>query len=177
MRSDVPIKIVAWLFILWVAFLARRAPAQEVRADSGAKVRVYPAAEPKVLYEGRLLSLTRDSVVVAVPGAGHMRWARHAVARFDVGRRGSRAGGTFIGIGVGAAVGAGLGAALGYATSDNSDYVFDRNVGAAIGAFFIGIAGGVTGGIVGYNHPPTRWREVPLTVGLQRRGLGVSIAF
>ena len=106
-----------------------------------------------------------------------MRWARHAVARFDVGRRGSRAARTVIGIGVGAAAGAGLGAALGYAMSDNSDYVFDRNFGAAVGAFFVGIAAGVAGGIVGYNNPGTRWREVPLTVGLQRRGLGVSIAF
>ena len=176
MRFDTPIKILAWLFIAFVAFLARRAPAQDVRPDSGTLVRVHPATEPGVTYEGRLIWLGADSVIVDVPGEGAARWHRLAVARLDIGRRGSRAGHTFIGMGVGLVAGAALGGAALYAGSSSDDFL-GPEFAAAVGAVLGGTVGTVVGGIVGYNRPHTAWHEVPLTVGLQRQGLGISIAF
>ncbi|NUO64948.1 MAG: hypothetical protein HOQ12_06195 [Gemmatimonadaceae bacterium] len=158
-----------------VAAAAPVASAQTVRPDSGARVRLRLHSDPEYVYQGVLLAPVGDSVVVGVPGERALRIARPSVRQMQVGTRGSRTRSTFAGIGIGLVAGAAVGAMVGQATTRPDDF-FGPELAAA-GATLLGVVGGVTGGIVGYNRVGTRWRDVPLSTRVGLRGARISIAF
>lgn len=172
MRSFVPRLLCALVF----GITAAAAPAQTVMPDSGARVRVQLNSDSDFVYVGRLLAPVRDSIIMHVPGQPSLRVARSEVRQLQVGRRGSRAPRTFAGIGIGVFTGAAFGALVGSAAGSEDDF-FGPEFAAALGASFFGIIGGVTGGIIGYNHPGTAWRDVPVSARVGARGARVSIAF
>lgn len=70
------------------------------------------------------------------------------------------------GIGIGFLAGAVVGAGLGYFGTEDDDSgweILSREEVAVIGAVFLGGTGAVTGGVVGYLAPSSRWEEVPVT--------------
>jgi hypothetical protein len=77
---------------------------------------------------------------------------------------GSRVRSGLTGAGVGALMGSLVGAALGYADwQESSDFqLFSREESMALGAVLIGGVGAVTGGVVGFAAPGSRWEDVPL---------------
>lgn len=164
------------LFALAFGISASVASAQAIGPDSGARVRVRLHSDHDFVYEGRLLAPVGDSLVMQVPGEPTLRVPRSELLQLQIARRGSRAPRTFAGIGIGLFSGAAIGALIGSASGSESDF-FGPEFAMALGASFFGAIGGVAGGIVGYNHPGTAWRDAPLTARVGLRGARVSIAF
>ena len=167
------------LAVLCALALAAASPvafAQSVSPDSGARVRLRLQSDPRVVYQGFLLAPIGDSVVVRVAGEPTLRVPRSGVRQLQVGRRASRGRNTLAGIGIGVVTGAAVGALIGSADS-NKDNFFGPEFAVAIGASFFGLIGGVTGGIVGYNHRGTAWHDVPLAARVGPGGVRVSLTF
>ena len=153
--------------------------AQAIQLDSGSKVRVMLTARDDHRYEGRLVALTTDSVIVGLGGDRSIRIPRSKVARLDLGTRAHRTRNTWTGIGIGMVVGAVVGAELGPSLpgASENDPVFGEEFERTVGAVLFGAVGATAGGIVGYNVGGTRWQQVPLTAARGRPQLSLSFAF
>ncbi len=150
--------------------LAPSAPAQHVRdVQPGATVRIR-AARAERPYEGRVVSLSGDSLVLALAGEGD---ARLALPRKDVTQAWVSAGQhreTLVGMGIGFLAGAAVGAALGAlayqpCTGDFCILDFGRGGEAAMAGLLLGGVGLVLGGIAGYGTHGQSWEPalLPLT--------------
>ena len=155
------------------------ANAQAAQVDSGAKVRVMLTGREDRHYEGRLVALTTDSVIVGLSGDRSIRVPRASVARLDLGTRPHRTRNTWMGIGIGLVAGAAVGAAVGPSLPGGSepDPVFGEEFERTVGAVLFGAVGATAGGIVGYNVGGTRWQQVPLSAARGRPQLSLSFAF
>ncbi|MFL5561359.1 MAG: hypothetical protein ACJ79K_07795 [Gemmatimonadaceae bacterium] len=153
--------------------------AQAIQLDSGVKVRMLLTGREEHRYEGRLVALTTDSVIVGLSGERSIRVPRASVARLDLGTRPRRTRNTWVGIGIGLVVGAAVGAEVGPSLpgAPESDPVFGEEFERTVGAVLFGAVGATAGGIIGYNVGGTHWQEVPLIVARGRPELGVSFAF
>ncbi len=163
--------------------LATSARAQDAgQLHPGARVRIwYGAGEQR--YEGRLVSLSRDSLVVALAIAGEPLTAipRDKIGRVWVQTAGHRK--TLVGLGVGLGVGATVGAAVGaaaYEPCTGECFIdFGRGVSALAGAVVFGGAGLLVGGIAGFCTHGQNWQPVALpvtAVSLTPAGRGLGLA-
>ncbi len=164
--------------------LATSAAAQHVRdLQPGATVRIRAAGAERP-YEGRLVSLSRDSLVLALAGEGDSRVAlpRESVARAWIATSQHRE--TLAGLGIGFLAGAAVGAALGAlayqpCTGDFCILDFGRGGEAAMAGVLLGGVGLVLGGIAGYCTHGQNWEPalLPLTtVSRTPAGHGVALA-
>ncbi|MGH7730333.1 MAG: hypothetical protein ACRENJ_03695 [Candidatus Eiseniibacteriota bacterium] len=143
---------------------------------SGDRVRIRLAQPGAAWRTGRLVRLTRDSLVFVTPdGRDQRALAQAAVARFQMSRgwRSRARTGALIG-GVAAA---GATVALGFAVG--TDFEVDPGALAAASLFF-GAGGALVGALVGRQFSAERWVDVPrpwASLGTSRGHPGLEVRF
>lgn len=167
-----------------LALLAARPAASQVRAlEEGTRVRVAPTSAPARWIVGTVLASGPDSLTLlradtrepfslhrgevdAVQVSVGVRRTGPTIARYAL---------------VGGAIGASAGALLGAMddTDEGEWEILSRQEMMLIGAVFVGGAGTVVGGLVGWQSAGERWAGIPFgatpTVAL-RPGGGVGVA-
>jgi hypothetical protein len=123
-----------------------QAGGQSTFPDPGAKIR-FSTAPSSALYEGRLARVTEDSIVLErCPTCDRLRFGRAEIRDLEVWRSNASWGRALHGFGIGGAIGfaiAGLRRATCHGTADQcEDWVPLLGI--------LGLAGGITGGIVGF---------------------------
>lgn len=155
-----------------------RAHAQD-GLPSAERVRVH-TTDPDSTYEGQLLAVYPDTILLRADGEGEMRLERSAVAEIEVARmKRNWVKGLWIGALVGAPVGA-VSMGLGFGEECNLlgcvDSGDQAQIGAVFGAFIGGGLGTLIGGLIetegweAYVHPGVLGPTGPLgttTVGIR----------
>ncbi len=125
-------------------------------------------------YEGRLVSIGRDSLVLELSNSNHLLFAIPRAAVEEAWVRGGHHRKTLNGVGIGFLAGAATGAVVGAIAyqpcssggglfGSGSDCVdFSRGTYAAAGALLGAVAGVVIGGIAGYATHGQSWEQVQL---------------
>ena len=171
------------LFLILVVWPPASIVAQAPTIPAGTRVKVETHQRTRVA--GTLMSQTRDSIIVAAPGAIRTVVASEAVTRIAVSKGRSRVHGALRGMRVGSVViGGGTAVIMTVAFVDGG--VGENNVGPFVVLTAIGAAmGAIYGGTMGVLFPVERWFTVysassRVSVGPFQGsvpGVGVSIRF
>jgi len=171
--------MIAWSLVLALAAQTPSAPASPQPPQPGQWVRITTAAPARIL-EGRLKTLSEESLVIEQPGGASEGAAllavavpRSSVARVDLRVQESRkARGALIGAGAGIVIGF----AAGSAGSSGSGTI------VAVAPAAVAVAGALLGGVIGVIVAPgATWQKgIPLdrvrvSVGPVRRGARFSM--
>lgn len=169
------VSLLVALSMATVATTVRPARLGAQQLAPGTLVRVSLAGDDAA-HEGRLVTMSADSLIVTQSRGDTVRWARARVARMQMRTKGSHVPGMTIGI----IIGAGIGGVLG-ASSSRKDPRSLSDVGQSFAedvgnAFVFGLLGGAIGGILGYQVTGHAWRDVQVAPTVGVRGSAVQIA-
>lgn len=148
------------LVLTTLAFAPASAVAQDPALAPGARVRIALEQADTRPMIGRLIAVTRDTLLVRTAAADSIAVPLSEVRRLDVstGRYRPILKGMGLGFLIGAATGALIGAADG---DDDAGFIaFSAGEKAALGAVLFGGLGTVAGGLVGAASPTDRWTQV-----------------
>jgi hypothetical protein len=173
------VRSVLGLLLFCVLPSALRAQGNCPTLAAGSVVRLHSGIQGT--YTLPLPVQTTDTAIV-IPSSGNI--ARKPVrcgnlrrVELRVGHR-SRVRSGLTGAGVGLVMGGIVGAAVGYADwRESTEFqLFSREESMALGATLIGGLGAVTGGVIGFVAPGSRWEDVPLSPRPARASAGLRVA-
>ncbi|CAA9296010.1 MAG: hypothetical protein AVDCRST_MAG89-136, partial [uncultured Gemmatimonadetes bacterium] len=169
------IRSVLGLLLFCVLPSALRAQGNCPTLAAGSLVRLHSGTEGT--YRLPLPVQSTDTAIV-LPSSGEsvrapLRCGDLRRVELRVGR-GSRVRSGLTGAGLGLVMGGIVGAAVGYADwQESSDFqLFSREESMALGAALLGGVGAVTGGVIGFVAPGSRWEDVPLRTRPARAAAG-----
>ncbi len=116
--------------------------------------------------KGTLGSASDDSLVLETKQK-EVRLEREEIASVAVVHKKSAAKATLLGVAIGGGAGAGIGAGIGAASARG--FWTRPGKGASVGASFLGGAGAIGGGLVGYFSGRSRHKETPIYAAVLRR--------